>query len=250
MRRELATSALHCPLSLPVLALSASDVLIELNCRGCRWEIPETRRARVYAEMCDGAHIRFASESDVSKSSALSAPSLVVGLHGLHGLSRWALPLGISLDGRELISGERHCGYAVLTYGSSDSFKRASSLDDLVFCGVSMRQWLQEREVSAANLWMGWELAEEADGRGIELWTARLHPVLIRDATSPLDRFAQRRFTWLVAGMYSAAAATSSCEGCGSWATEFASCDRISIAQANEESSPICLLYTSPSPRD
>jgi hypothetical protein len=44
-------------------------------------------------------------------------------------------------------------------------------------------------------------------------------------------------FGWLVAGLYSTAAAATPCEGCGRWAEGFLRCPRVSIAEANAGSS-------------
>ncbi len=214
--------------------------VLELNCRGCSWTVVEGGGGggggggcRLYAEMCEDAVVSFSGGGGGS--------SLVVGLAEMGGLAEWPLPDGVSLDGRWLASGDFAGAYALLAYHGADSFKRSASLDALAFCGQPVRAWLAARGLAPSDIWTLAELESEAAGLGVELWTARLFPLrtpLAASETAGGDCALAARFTWLAAGVYSAAAAAADSPSGGvRWRDEFRAARRVSIALANDASS-------------
>jgi len=120
---------------------------VDLACTGKA--VPEA----AWVEMCSGI------------TGTLSA----LGFHMLVGLRDISLPKllpsGICIDARHI--GGRQI---VAVYSVKDTFKRAKSPSDVVFCGVSFPTWLTSRGLCAADVW---DAAGEA-AEATDLWTARL----------------------------------------------------------------------------
>ena len=164
-------------------------------------------------EMCDGCTLRWSGGFH-----------LCVGVGALD-LSPWPLPDGICLDGRTLTGdGAR----VTLAYSHADTFKRAPSLAKVVLCGVPMASWLAERMLAPTDVWSDAELKAEREGKGIELWSARLFCTL--PPASHADAAAEAK---LVAGYYSPTASTAD-----SWGIKFKAATRLSLSEINAMTAP------------
>ncbi|CAJ1344578.1 unnamed protein product [Effrenium voratum] len=135
----------------------AGPGLVMVNCQASSVKI---RRATddpspdvLWVEMC--------SDVDLVVSSGFH---LLVGLQGVHVDK--PLPAGLCLDGRQLEDSSERT-YVVAVYSASDTFKRTSTPEEVVFCGAQLQSWLAERELQPSDLW-------DASEAGCDLWTARL----------------------------------------------------------------------------
>ena len=72
--------------------------------------------------------------------------SMFIGLRDWH--STEPVPAGICVDGRD-IDGTR----VVMVCGTGDSFKPVDAAEDAVFCNTPLSDWLEARNLSAADLW-------------------------------------------------------------------------------------------------
>lgn len=195
----------------------AADPLLLLNCGAMTLDgeaaPPSSARravrrgATACVEMSEGCSLRLSAGFH-----------LCVGVPPLD-LSGWPLPEGVCLDGRSL--GEER---ALLVYSSRDSFKRADALTSVLFCGEPIEAWLLARGLEPALLWSEAELQAEREGRGIELWSARLFCSL------PCTLVPSAEAAELVAGYYAAPP-----EG---WSDRFRSAARLSLAEVNARTSP------------
>ncbi|KAL1530287.1 hypothetical protein AB1Y20_001198 [Prymnesium parvum] len=121
-------------------------------------------------------------------------------------------------------------GGVVLVYSCLDSFKKAPSLDDVIFCGEPIVRWLSLRGLSPQHVWSDEELEAAGAGKGIELWKGKLF-VLWPEGGSwnspPSPGLAA-----FIAGYYDIESVD------GAWSLEFVRQPRLSLQQINERSSP------------
>jgi len=139
--------------------------------------------------------------------------NMVVGVQGLQLSSSTALPHGMCLDGRHW-SVEGAPGFCVAPYGMDDTFKAQKARSSVVFCGLSIDQWLGERGLAAEDAWG----APEAS----DLWTAKLF--------CPRGDLAPADYTAKLVGYWDAQYFDKA------W---FASAPRLSLQQLNELDSAV-----------
>eukprot|EP00928_Gymnodinium_smaydae_P017654 TRINITY_DN16756_c0_g1_i1.p1 TRINITY_DN16756_c0_g1~~TRINITY_DN16756_c0_g1_i1.p1 ORF type:complete len:599 (+),score=133.47 TRINITY_DN16756_c0_g1_i1:99-1895(+) len=91
---------------------------------------------------------------------------MLIGLRDVKLPSERPLPAGICLDGRH-IDALAQGRQIVAVYSVDDTFKKVSSFDQVIFCGVPMQQWLSNRGLEVSDVW------KEPDD-STDLWNARL----------------------------------------------------------------------------
>ena len=104
---------------------------------------------------CQDSEMSVGPEKEVyaENTSQSSFPNLQ-GRNMIIGLRNWTsnivIPDGICIDERN-IGGKLYRA----AYGTDDSFRNATSREELRYCGVPITQWLEERGLTAGDIWKG-----------------------------------------------------------------------------------------------
>jgi galactokinase/mevalonate kinase-like predicted kinase len=100
----------------------------------------------------------------VVESSVHCSLQNLAGNNLLFGLDAWrssfVIPDGICLDQRRIEGAP-----ITMVYGMHDTFRRKPRIDDVIFCGVSMRDWLRRHQLIAADIWRKGETGDLLDAR-------------------------------------------------------------------------------------
>ena len=144
----------------PELHPSQTGNIVVLNSQATHCHAPENAGA-ILLESCERSSI-----------SDARGGNLFVGLTDRR--IDYSIPPGVCLD-------ERHVNKGVVTavYGVEDSWSSAASLAKLLYLGVPLAQWLEERHMTDAEVF---EPAATGEGKVFDLYNARLFPVNAEDS--------------------------------------------------------------------
>jgi galactokinase/mevalonate kinase-like predicted kinase len=134
--------------------------VVVLNSQGTQCHAPENG-ATILLESCERSSIADARGGN-----------LFLGLTDRR--IDYPVPPGVCLDERHLSE-----GLATAVYGTEDSWAPVASIAKLVYLGVPLAQWLEERGLTQAAVF---EPAGAERGQGFDLYNARLFPVNPGDA--------------------------------------------------------------------